>query len=266
MSKYFTVEIEPTIAGNLLDSAFANGQILFDWQPIQVPRGANKLVAATAVLRSKDGDHQTGPKFDLFFAKSINGTAPSTLGVVNNAVTGLPVIANHLIGMTHFEAGEFGGNAGESFTVGSTGSGSSSSNIPNIILEAELNSGDNVGYDTLYVGATCGNAIDFGTTVLARGGEAEGATTVETDKGANDDPDAELIFAPGDIIHGHTGAVVGTIASIGSFIAYDDTDGTSIEATGKQVITFTAALPEALDDNEELLCVNPIRVILSFEK
>ena len=254
MSKYFTVEIEPTIAGNLQAGAFANGDVLFDWQTIQVPRGANKLIAATIVMRSKNGDHQTAAKVDLWFAKSINGTAPTTLGVINTGVTGLPVIANHLIGMTHFEAGEFGTNAGESFTVGSTGSGAAVSNIPTLILEGEINSGDNVGYDTLYVGAAAGNGIDFGTTVLARGGEAAGVTVVETDKGSNDDPDAELIFAPGDVLHGSTGAVLGTVASIAAF------------ASQKQDITFTAATAEGLDDDEELFCINPIRIILSFEK
>ena len=250
---YFTVEIEPTIAGNLQANAFGNGNVLFDWQTIQVPRGANKLIAATVVLRSKNGDHQTGAKMDLWFAKSINGTAPSTLGVINDGVTGLPVIANHMIGMTHLESGEFGTNAGESFTVGSTGSGAASSNIPTLILEGEINSGDNVGYDTLYVGAGAGNAIDFGTTVIARGGEAAGVTVVETDKGSNDDPDAELIFAPGDVLHGGTGAVLGTVASIAAF------------ASSKQDITFTAGTAEVLDDNEELFCANPIRIILSFE-
>ena len=254
MSKYFTVEIIPTIAGNLQSGAFGNGDVLFDWQTTQVPRGANKLIAATVVLRSKNGDHQTGAKIDLWFAKSINGTAPSTLGVINDGVTGLPVIANHMIGMTHLEAGEFGTNAGESFTVGSTGSGAAVSNIPSLVLEGELSSGDNVGYDTLYVGAAAGNAIDFGTTVLARGGEAAGVTVVETDKGSDDNPDAELIFAPGDVLVGATGAALGTVSSIADF------------DTNKQDITFTAGTTEVLDDNEEILCANPIKIILSFEK
>ena len=254
INKYFTVEITPTIAGNLQAGAFAADDVLFDWTSFQVPKGACKLIAATVVMRSKDGDHQTAAKLDLYFAKSISGVAPVTLGTINDTVTGLPVLARHLLGITGFTTGEFGQNAGESFTVGSTGSGAATSNIPSIVLEGETNTGDNVGYDTLYLGGIAGNAIDFGTTVLARGGEAAGVTVVETDKGSNDDPDAELIFAPGDVIHGGTGAVMGTIASIAAF------------GSSKQDITFEAVTPEVLDDNEELYNINPIRVILSFEK
>ena len=47
---------------------------------------------------------------------------------------------------------------------------------------------------------------------------------------------------------------MGTIASIAAF------------GSSKQDITFEAVTPEVLDDNEELYNINPIRVILSFEK
>jgi len=251
---YFTVEITPTIAGNLQAAAFGADDLLFDWVSFQVPRGANKLIAATAILRSKNGDHQTAPKLDLYFAKTVSLAAPSTLGVVNSGVTGLPAITNHLIGITNFQAGEFGQNSGESFTIGSTGGGGASSSIPTLVLEGEINSGDNVGYDTLYVGAAAGSAIDFGTTVLARGGEAADVTVVETDKGSDDDPGGQLIFAPGDVLVGATGAALGTVASIAAF------------ASSKQDITFTAGTTEVLDDNEEILCANPIKIILSFER
>jgi len=254
MGKYFTVEIEPTIAGNLQATAFGADDVLFDWVSFQVPRGASKLVSMTVILRSKDGDHQTAPKLDFYFAKTVNNEAPSTLGTENSGVTGLPAIANHLLGICYMTTGSWGQNSGESFAVGTTGGGSGTDNIPSLVLEGEINTGDNVGYDTLYIGGVAGNAIDFGTTVLARGGEAAGVTTVETDKGANDDPDAELIFAPGDILVGATGAALGTVASIGAF------------GSSKQDIVFTAGTAEVLDDNEEILCANPIRIILNFEK
>jgi hypothetical protein len=106
----------------------------------------------------------------------------------------------------------------------------------------------------VYLGAITGTALDFGTTVLARGGEAAGVTVVETDKGADDDPDAELIFAPGDVLHSATDGVLGTVASIAAF------------ASSKQDITFTAVTPDAIADDEEIFNINPIRIILSFEK
>ena len=244
--KYFTVEIEPTIAGNLQAAAFQADDLLFDWVSFQVPRGANKLVSMTVILRSKNGDHQLAPKMDFYFAKTVSNVAPSTLGTENLGVTGLPVIANHLLGICYMTTTSWGQNAGESFAVGTTGGGAGADNIPSLVLEGEINTGDNVGYDTLYIGGVAGNGIDFG--------EAAGVTVVETDKGGDDDPDAELIFAPGDVLAGATGAALGTVASIAAF------------GSSKQDITFTAGTTEVLDDNEEILCVNPIRVILSFEK
>ena len=53
---------------------------------------------------------------------------------------------------------------------------------------------------------------------------------------------------------GATGAALGTVASIAAF------------ASSKQDITFTAGTTEVLDDNEEILCANPIKIILSFER
>jgi len=256
-SKYFTVEIKPTITASLLAAAaFGADELLFDWESFQVPRGANKLVSASIIHRAGTGGAVVVKDIDLIFAKSINNNPPRTLGTTNGTVSAIPVISNHCLGIAHIDAsGDYGGKGIDYFAVGTTGSGGGASLIPNMVLEGEINSGDNVGYDTLYVGGiTAESGHDFRTTVLARGGEVAGVTVVETDKGSDDDPDADLIFAVGDVIHGKTDAVMGTIASIAAF------------GSNKQDITFEAATPAILDDNEELVNINPIRVILSFER
>ena len=256
-SKHFTVEIKPTIQASLLAAAaFGADELLFDWESFQVPRGANKLVNASIIHRAGTGGAVVVKDIDLIFAKTVNNEGPRPLGAVNGTVSAAPVVANHCLGIAHVDAsGDYGGKGFDYFAVGTTGSGGGASLIPNMVLEGEVNSGDNVGYDTLWVGGiTAESGHDFRTTVLARGGEAAGVTVVETDKGSDDDPDAELIFAPGDVIHGKTDAVMGTIASIGGF------------GSNKQDITFEAATPEILDNNEELININPIRVILSFER
>ena len=125
-----------------------------------------------------------------------------------------------------------------------------------MVLQGEADSGDNVGFDTLYIAGLCGaNSLSFGTTVLTRGAiTANNTTTIPTDKGSDDDPNADLIFAVGDVIETGTGDTVGTISSISAF----DSD--------HQDIILTANNVEAIADNEELFNVNPIRIILSFEK
>ena len=113
--------------------------------------------------------------------------------------------------------------------------------IPACVLEGEPNSGTNVGYDTIYVAGSTGGVLSFGTTVLTRGAVTDDTTLiVETDKGTNDDPNADLIFAVGDVIHTGTDDVLGTIGSIGAF------------DTNNQPITFTAPITDDLGDNEEL--------------
>ena len=260
INKYFAVEVKPTITAshqNGNTATYSDNDVLFDWTSFQVPKGASKLTSVTLVMRGKDGGKQEEIDLDLLFAKTVNGTAPVTLGDPNSTASGLPVLANHVIGMIHIDsAGDYGTEALDNFSIASTGSGASTSLIPNMVLQGESDSGDNVGFDTLYVAGLCGAAnLSFGTTVLVRGAiTANNTTTIPTDKGSDDDPNAELIFAPGDVIHTATDDVVGTISSISAF------------DTNHQDIILTANNVDAIADNEELFNINPIRIILSFEK
>jgi len=259
MGKFFTVEVKPTISAikqAVNSSVFAASDVLFDWTSFQIPKGAAKLIGMTVVMRGKNGGIQSALDLDVYFAKTINNVAPSTMGVINDTAGALPAISNHILGFARLDDGaSYGENGFDHFTIGMSGGGTNPGlPTPNLVIQGEPDSGDNVGYDTIYLGAITGGAHDFGTTVLARGGEAAGVTVVETDKGSNDDPDAELIFAPGDVLHGSTGAVLGTVASIAAF------------GSNKQDITFTAGTTEVLDDNEEIFNINPVKIILSFEK
>tara|TARA_R100000541_G_scaffold43768_1_gene50941 strand:+ start:74 stop:856 length:783 start_codon:yes stop_codon:yes gene_type:complete len=259
INKYFTVEVKPTIPGEhqaASSSEYNQKDVLFDWTSFQIPKGASKLTAVTAVFRGTNGGVQVARDLDLVFAKSINGTAPATLGNSNASVSAAPVVANHIIGLAHLDSGgDFGASGFDHFNVASTGSGAAASLIPELVLEGEPQSGDNVGFDTLYIGGIAGAAFDFGTTVLVRGAiTADNTVTIPTDKGTNDDPDADLIFTVGDVLETATGDTVGTVASISAF------------DTNHQDIILTAKNVEAIANNEELFNVNPIRLILSFEK
>ena len=260
MNKHFSIEVKPTIPGEHQaagTAAYNAKDVLFDWTSFQVPKGANKLTAITAVFRGTDGGAATNNlDFDLVFAKSINGTAPTTLGNSNASVSAAPVVANHIIGIAHIDGtGGYGNQGFDFFHVGAAGTGAAANLMPNLVLEGEPASGTNVGFDTIYVAGIAGGGFSFGTTVLVRGAiTADNTTTIPTDKGSNDDPNADLIFAVGDVIETGTGDTVGTISSISAF------------DTNHQDIILTANNVEAIADNEELFNVNPIRIILSFEK
>ena len=257
-NKYFTIEVIPTISAikqALNSSVYTAGDVLFDWTSFQIPKGASRLIGTSVIFRGKNGGVQGAKDVDIYFAKTIDGVAPATMGDPNGTAGALPIVSNHILGFTRVDDGSgFGENGFDRFTVAMTGGSSVVGVQENLVIQGEPDSGDNVGYDTIYLGAITGGAFDFGTTVLARGGEAAGVRVVETDKGGNDDPNAELIFAPGDVLHGSTGAVLGTVESIAAF------------ESSKQDITFTAGTVEVLDDNEEIFNINPIRLILFFEK
>ena len=265
MGKYFTVEVKPTIKASEQaagSAAYSADDVLFDWTAIQVPRGANKLISATLIHRGIDGATQTSRDIDVYFAKSIDGTAPVTIGNSNATMSAAPIVANHIIGQVHIESGD-GTNANsiDLWNMYQTGSGGANSMIPACILEAEVNSGDNVGYDTLYVAASTGGILSFGTTVLVSNAIAADNTTIiptQATADGNDTPNAQNKFAVGDVIHSATDDVLGTIASIGAF----DTD---LDPDAQRII-LTANNVDAIADNEEIFNVNPIRLILSFEK
>ena len=258
---YFTVEVKPTIAashqaGN--SSVYAGGDVLFDWTSFQIPKGAARYLGATVVFRGKNGSAQTVGDIDFFFAKTINGTAPATMGNSNLTASSAPVVSNHIIGMARIDdGGSYGESGWDRFSVAQTG-GSSEPAIPgDLVIQGEPDSGDNVGYDTIYLGAITGAAHDFGTTVLVSNAIAADNTTViptQATSDGDDDPNAELKFAVGDVIHSATDDELGTIASIAAF------------GSGAQNITLTANNVDAIADNEEIFNINPIRIILSFEK
>jgi len=285
MAKYFTVEVIPTIAASTQVENSAD-DLLFDWTSFQVPRGPNKLISATVVMRGTNGsDQDTGKAdLDLVFAKTIKGVAPGTLGTPNLTINAKPGVSNHIIGMTHIDAsGDYGAAGFDHFSVGSTGSGAAGSLIPTCVLQGELSSGDNVGFDTLYLGGVAGNGagsggIDFGTGVLLDDDvDISGSNgTITTLDGTA----CDVAFAVGDIIHVNgtstTDIILGEVISIDTNnIEFRHDGGTTDDPTGSYVVPADlaawriqngAGAAGDLANNDELFNIHPIKIILSFER
>ena len=116
-----------------------------------------------------------------------------------------------------------------------------------LVLEPNGNSGANVGVDKFYVAGLAAGSIDF-TSVL---------TVNETDFGAaaqtvitTADLNPQLNLIPGDVIHAEDDAVLGTILTVDS----------------STQITLTAANTAAIEDDDVLYNINPIEIILHFQK
>ena len=261
INKYHSVTVKPTIKASKQTSAFAAGDVLFDWTPFDVPKGSNLLRCTVVLVRGTNGADQAAVDMELFFAKSIDGTAPSTLGDLNDPVdtataTGTSTTGwfNNIIGYNYLDVSANNTGSSDDLVYMNTLQCGAPRASSGVVLTGEPNSGTNVGYDKIYVAGITQGALDFSTTVLARGGEADGVTTVETDKGSNDDPNADLIFQPGDVLHSATDDVLGTIKTIEAF------------GSSKQDITFTAGTTDIIADNEEIYNVNPVTLIFSFER
>ena len=148
--------------------------------------------------------------------------------------------------------------------------------IPALVLEGEVNSGDNVGYDTLYLGGIAGNsAIDFGTAVLTDATVDVSGLSAATLTGI-DGTSPLVAFAIGDIIHATDDIILGEIASMDADNITFKADGsTTTSLKGEYTVPADLAAWKIqngagaagdLANNDELFNIHPIRVILSFER
>ena len=257
-SGQFTVRIVPDIvdgdiskiiASNKTDAPFDNGDLIFDWQALQVPKGANKLVSITGYIMGEDGGVQTNADLHFIFAKTIDGVAPGTLGEEGSAQTACFELPLHFIGAMKVE-GTAGGPTGPAFgDYFSTGFAGANGVIPPIVLEGEPNSGQNVGYDVIYVACFSYGAVDFSTGVLANyasgAPSADSTTTITVDT-----VDARKCFQKDDIVYVHD---------------VDDALGT-VSSVAENTNTLTANNGAAVANNDEIMNATPIKVIFGFEK
>jgi hypothetical protein len=254
----FTVKITPDLidgdVSNIIgaqvpaatDAPFAVDDILFDWVPMQVPKGSNKLVSITGYLMGQDGGEQIDGDIEFVFAKSLNGVAPGTLGAVNAAQTTCFELPLHFVGFAKCENTSSitrGVKFGDFFTS-TYGGGAGGAQLP-IVLEGEPSSGQNVGYDVIYVAAFVIGLVDFSTGV-----KPDAQATTSTDTISVDGVDPRKCFQIGDTIYTNTNdTALGTVKSMAS-----------------DEIVLNANLAVQVEDNEEIVNANPVRVTFGFEK
>jgi len=274
ISKYFNVVVKPTILASKLAVVYGGSDVIFDWHAIDVPKGASKLMGVTAVLRKKHGTASNEHGFHLVYGKSINGVAPSSLGTVNLTANGTGYF-NNVIGKSTFIEKDFMGNhLDNGVQIAALTQGGADSEKPSIVLEGEPNSGVNVGYDRLYVGMIADTSAAFDFTTAAEISQAIDVSGLSAAQFVNADiegTDPRLVFAPGDVIHAADDVVIGEIESI------PDANTINFKADGSKTTSETdytvpadlaawIAATGDLADGDELINVNPIKIILHLEK
>jgi len=250
-SKYFTVEVKPTIpnvaAGQ--HAAFADGDVLFNWHAFDIPRGPAKLLSVSCDIRPKGNADADPNKFplELFFARSRNnGTDPTDLGAVNSAVTVPAFSPNQIISFVEVIAGDFADHLDStthSHTVPLAGTLFGS--------EANPEKGTNVGYDRYYVAGMAGGNLDFTSGILINNGDLNGP--VLTVNGV----DPRLSLSIGDTIAVTTTADTAVAKSMGIIKSMADANTITLESA------FTTG---DVVDNDIVYNVAPITIRLNFEK
>ena len=274
---YFTRTVKPTITASKQTSAFAAGDVLFDWTKIKMPKGANKITGVTALIRKKNGTSANEIGFFLLYAKSINGSAPSSLGTLNATANGTGYY-NNIIGKTVFTANDYTGNQIDNMHVAGGNAGGTGSDIPNIVLEGETTSSD-VGSDYIYIAGISEGAFDFSTNALTDAAVDISDLSVPT-LTTLDGTACNISFAPGDILHAQDDVILGEVASLDANNITFKIDGSKQYHAGGEILhtnpaNFVAwqtqngsggAAEGDLEDDDELYNIHPMTFIFSFER
>ena len=141
---------KPTVTASLqAGGTVAANDVLFDWTSFDIPKGAARLIGVTALVRGTNGARQE-KSFDLYFAKTVDGVEPGSLGTLSATADGARY-QNHLIGAHRIDANDYKDGL-DIMAVATSGHGAQTTQIPTMVLEGEAHTGTNVGYDKLYLG------------------------------------------------------------------------------------------------------------------
>lgn len=254
-SKFSIVTVKPNLAA--LTTAFTATDLLFDWTPIEIPRGGCSIETIQMHYAGTNGVAQTPKDIELIFAKSVNGVAPPTLGTSNGAITSTAVAQAarpHIIGYKHLDVSAMVDTGVDLVAYNLLGSFSAKPNVKmNIMLEGESAgylSTKGPGYQTVWMaGLAIEGGEDFNTGVLLNetdsGALAAGGTALLDVDGT----DPRLVFAPGDELIAADGALIGIVKSVDSDV----------------LITLEAAHTAALANDDEICNRQPITFVFGLE-
>jgi hypothetical protein len=263
--KYQLATIEPKI-DTLPNQAYANKDVLFDWTAFQIPKGTCAIKSINITVQGKDAVAANGSfDFGLFFAKSINGVAPPSLGDANSAITVIKAAAarRHIIAYQAIDSSEM--EDAHDALIGYNILGSGNNNTSNIasnrhdaVLEGDPSFGGDAnysktveGFQTIWVAGITIGAANYGTACLIDGAVTDLATRTFD---VSEDTDADDIFAVGDELiacaaNGTSAQVIGTVTAV----------------TADTVTTDGVGFDGALADDDEVCFRSPITLRLGLE-
>ena len=247
--------ISPSLTTSDFHAATGGTDVIFDWTPLVIPRGACTITSIGGTIMGINGAAGNGNDFRLYFAKSIDEVAPSSFGTAHAAqgVNQAAGFRRNILGalFVDMSAIDDADNliAYNVFQTKLVNASSTSGEFrgAQITLEGEPNITRD-GFQTIYVAMeAAGSAFDFGTDVdLNQVGNQAASTEPVQITVSGTDP--RLVFQPGDIIGGSTGTVEMEVVSVDS-------------STTMTVKNITAQI----DHTEQLIIKNPITINFGLE-
>ena len=221
--RYHLATVRPRI-DILGNTAWDANDILFDWHRFEIPRGACAIKSFNMIVAGLDKVATAGIDIEIFFAKSVNGVAPTSLGNPDSATTLIAMTAcrTHIIGHKLLDASAMENS--DTFTIGynvwdQTAVGDQVQNQMDIVLEGDPTyPGTTTGYQSIWIAGFTLGTPNHGTTVLLNQAGDQAISTVPVAL-ITDGGDADDVFAVGDEImafaaDGSSPSKVGTVTAV----------------------------------------------------
>jgi hypothetical protein len=255
--KYALVDLEPNI-DTTPGTPHGGTDILFDWTPIEIPTGACSVKTVHAIVEGTDGAAGNTWDIVLYFARSINGVAPTTFGTENAITVKATTLAfrKNLLGFIHLDLSARDDSdylraysvIGDR-TAATTDNTTLAGEMYNITLQGDPMYASTKGYQTIWVAGYGAGTFDFGTGVTLNQADQAADTTGDgvqlTVAGAGN---PENSFAAGDQLIGSTGGPKMEVVSVNS-----------------STLITVKNITEQIDTNEELIVRNPLKFRIGLE-
>jgi hypothetical protein len=254
--KYALVDLEPNI-DTTPGTPHGGSDILFDWTPIEIPTGACSVKTIHAIVEGTDGASGNTHDIYLYFARSINGVAPTTFGTENAVTVKATTLAfrKNLLGFLHLDLSARDDsdflrayNVIGDRTAASTDNAALAGEMYNITLQGDPMYASTKGYQTIWVAGYGTGAFDFGTGVTLDQASNQAADTTGDGVQLTVAGNPIFSFAAGDQLIGSTGGPKMEVVSVDS--------GTLITVKN---------ITEQIDDTEELVVRNPLKFRIGLE-
>ena len=255
MGKYSMITLEPTMDLHL-GVAHGGADILFGWQEIEIPNGTCALKQIHGTIAGINGAAANTHDIHLYFARSINGVAPTSFGTEHAAHTAAIATAyrRNILGFTFLDlSSSDDADILVGYNVLGSRTGATNENVQmagdqhNIMLQGDSKYNSTQGFQTIWIAAAGRGTFDFGTDVdLNMAGHQAASTAPVQITTSGTDP--RICFQPGDKLIGETGTVTMEVVSVDS----------ATTMTVKDV-------SDQIDHQEQLVLRNPIKLHIGLE-